>query len=215
MTVSLLLYIHHLKYISIGALRLSDSLIKGAEATGRAIHKGAAKIRDQLTPEETPSEVSPSTTKRLEMAKKATGGAVRVSQFLGEHCFEIIQDNMLIHGISELYFQNNNDHLSVSLVNGVGTVAEKLAEKMAPHVKKHGAKLVPEALKKKEDGQASKMDGAKFVAVSTVHGMYTTSGCSQQGYSAVKKSTEMSRLVFHLQKKPHPENSQDLWKNIL
>lgn len=202
MTVSLLLYIHYLKYISIGALRLSDSLIKGAEATGRAIHKGAAKIRDQLTPEETPSEVSPSTTKRLEMARKATGGAVRVSQFLGEHYFEIIQDIMFLsHGISELYFQNNNDYLSVSLVNGVGTVAEKLAEKMAPHVKKHGAKLVPEALKKKEDGQASKMDGAKFVAVSTVHGMYKTSGCSQQSYSAVKKSTEMSRLVSHLPKK--------------
>lgn len=187
MTVSLLLYIHHLKYISIGALRLSESLVKGAEVTGRAIHKGAAKIRDQLTPEETPSEVSPSTTKRLEMARKATGGAVRVSQFLGEH-YEIIQDIMFLsHGISELFFQNNNDYISVSLVNGVGTVAEKLAEKMAPHVKKHGAKLVPEALKKKEDGQASKMDGAKFVAVTTVHGMYKISGFSRQGYSAVKK----------------------------
>uniref|UniRef100_A0A3Q4MQZ4 Spartin-like n=1 Tax=Neolamprologus brichardi TaxID=32507 RepID=A0A3Q4MQZ4_NEOBR len=138
-----------------GALRLSDSLIKGAEATGRAIHKGAAKIRDQLTPEETPSEVSPSTTKRLEMARKATGGAVRVSQFL---------------------------------VNGVGTVAEKLAEKMAPHVKKHGAKLVPEALKKKEDGQASKMDGAKFVAVSTVHGLATIWSSLETGAKLVGKS---------------------------
>lgn len=138
-----------------GALRLSESLAKGAEATGRAIHKGAAKIRDQLTPEETPSEVSPSTTKRLEMARKATGGAVRVSQFL---------------------------------VNGVGTVAEKLAEKMAPHVKKHGAKLVPEALKKKEDGQASKMDGAKFVAVTTVHGLATIWSSLETGAKLVGKS---------------------------
>ncbi|CAI5643401.1 unnamed protein product [Oreochromis niloticus] len=138
-----------------GALRLSESLVKGAEVTGRAIHKGAAKIRDQLTPEETPSEVSPSTTKRLEMARKATGGAVRVSQFL---------------------------------VNGVGTVAEKLAEKMAPHVKKHGAKLVPEALKKKEDGQASKMDGAKFVAVTTVHGLATIWSSLETGAKLVGKS---------------------------
>lgn len=72
----------------------------------------------------------------------------------------------------ELFLQNNDYHPSVILVNGLGTVAEKMAEKVAPHVKKHGAKLVPESLKKKEDGQASKMDGAKFVAVSTVQGVY-------------------------------------------
>lgn len=63
---------------------MSQEFVKGAEATGRAIHKGAAKIRDHITPEETPSEVSPRVTKGLQVAKQATGGAVRVSQFLGK-----------------------------------------------------------------------------------------------------------------------------------
>ncbi|XP_031585014.2 spartin a isoform X2 [Oreochromis aureus] len=164
-----------------GALRLSESLVKGAEVTGRAIHKGAAKIRDQLTPEETPSEVSPSTTKRLEMARKATGGAVRVSQFL---------------------------------VNGVGTVAEKLAEKMAPHVKKHGAKLVPEALKKKEDGQASKMDGAKFVAVTTVHGLATIWSSLETGAKLVGKSVAAETVSTVTYKFRGLENLLNLSRNI-
>lgn len=55
-------------------------------------------------------------------------------------------------------------------MNGVATVAGHVAEKMAPHVKKHGAKLVPESLKKGKDGQASNLDGAKFVAASSLHG---------------------------------------------
>lgn len=55
-------------------------------------------------------------------------------------------------------------------VNGVATVAGHVAEKMAPHVKKHGAKLVPESLKKSKDGQASNLDGAKFVAASSIQG---------------------------------------------
>lgn len=58
--------------------------MKGAEATERAIHKGGAKIRDRLVPEETPSDVSPHVSRGLNVAKQATGGAVRVSQFLGK-----------------------------------------------------------------------------------------------------------------------------------
>lgn len=64
---------------------MSVEFVKGAEATGRAIHKGAAKIREHMTPEETPSEVRPRVTKGLHAAKQATGGAVRVSQFLGKN----------------------------------------------------------------------------------------------------------------------------------
>lgn len=56
-------------------------------------------------------------------------------------------------------------------VNGVATVAGHVAEKMAPHVKKHGAKLVPESLKKHKEGHASNLDGAKFVAASGLHGI--------------------------------------------
>lgn len=74
-----------LTYLSVGATRLSLSFAKGAEATGRAIHKGGARIRDRITPEETASEVNPRVTKGLNATKQATGGAVRVTQLLGEN----------------------------------------------------------------------------------------------------------------------------------
>ncbi|XP_035481505.2 spartin a isoform X1 [Scophthalmus maximus] len=138
-----------------GATRFSEGFVKGAEATGRAIHKGAAKMRDHITPEETPSEVSPGVTKSLQAAQQATGGAVRVSQFL---------------------------------VNGMSTVVGHVAEKVAPHVKKHGAKLVPESMKKSKDGQASNMDGAKFVAVSSVQGFSTVWSSLETGAKLVGKS---------------------------
>ena len=58
--------------------------MKGAEYTNIAIQKGASKLREHITPEDTPTQVSPSVAKSLQVAKQATGGAVRVSQFLGE-----------------------------------------------------------------------------------------------------------------------------------
>ncbi|KAM9846882.1 spartin a isoform 2-T2 [Aulostomus maculatus] len=138
-----------------GATRLSQGVIKGAEATGRAIQKGASKIRDHMTPEETPSEVSPRVTKGLQVAKQATGGAVRVSQYL---------------------------------VNGVSTVVGHVAEKVAPHVKKHGAKLIPESMKTRKDGQPSNLDGAKFVACSSVQGFSTVWSSLETGAKLVGKS---------------------------
>ncbi|KAJ0061576.1 hypothetical protein NL108_005716, partial [Boleophthalmus pectinirostris] len=137
-----------------GASWLSEEFIKGADATSRAIHKSGFKIRDRITPEETPSEVSPKVTKGLESAKAATGGAVRVSKFL---------------------------------VDGVSTVAGHVAEKVAPHVKKHGAKLVPESLKGK-DGRPSNFDGAKHVAASSVQGLSTLWSSLEAGAKVVGKS---------------------------
>ncbi|XP_007554985.1 spartin-like isoform X1 [Poecilia formosa] len=138
-----------------GATKLSQSFAKGAEATGNIIQKGAAKIRDRITPEETPSEVSPQVTKGLNATKQATGGAVRVSKFL---------------------------------VNGISTIAGHVAEKVTPHVKKHGAKLVPESLKKSQDGQASNFDGAKFVAASSIQGLSTVWESLETGAKHVCKS---------------------------
>ena len=69
----------------IGTSWLSKGFLKGAEATGKAIHKGASKLREHITPENTPAEVNPRVTRGLHVAKQATGGAVRVSQFLGKH----------------------------------------------------------------------------------------------------------------------------------
>ncbi|XP_071760077.1 spartin a isoform X1 [Centroberyx gerrardi] len=138
-----------------GATRLSQGFVKGAEATGRAIQRGASKLRDHITPENTPAEVSPRVTKGLQVAKQATGGAVRVSQFL---------------------------------VNGVSTVAGCVGEKLAPHVKKHGAKLIPESMKKSKDGRASNLDGAKLVAASSVQGLSTMWTGLETGAKNVGKS---------------------------
>ncbi|XP_061752786.1 spartin-like isoform X3 [Nerophis ophidion] len=134
-----------------GATVLGQEVVRGAEATTRAINQGALKIRARLSPQETPSEVSPHLTRSLNVAKQATEGAKRVSQFL---------------------------------VDGVSTVAEHLAEKVAPHLKKHGAKMIPESMKGKE-GEPSNMEGAKFVAVSGL-----------QGFTAVWTSLETSAKLI-------------------
>uniref|UniRef100_A0A2K6G9H5 Spartin n=1 Tax=Propithecus coquereli TaxID=379532 RepID=A0A2K6G9H5_PROCO len=118
---------------------VSWGLVKGAEFTGKAIQKGASKLRERIQPEEKPVEVSPAVTKGLYIAKQATGGAAKVSQFL---------------------------------VDGVCTVANCVGRELAPHVKKHGSKLVPESLKKDKDGK-SPLDGAMVVAASSVQGFST------------------------------------------
>ncbi|XP_032150356.1 spartin [Sapajus apella] len=122
-----------------GASWVSWGLVKGAEFTGKAIQKGASKLRERIQPEEKPVEVSPAVTKGLYIAKQATGGAAKVSQFL---------------------------------VDGVCTVANCVGKELAPHVKKHGSKLVPESLKKDKDGK-SPLDGAMVVAASSVQGFST------------------------------------------
>ncbi|XP_016334605.1 spartin-like isoform X2 [Sinocyclocheilus anshuiensis] len=122
-----------------GASWLSWGLVKGAEYTGKAIHKGASKLREHITPEDKPSQVSPTVAKSLHVTKQATGGAVKVSQFL---------------------------------VDGLCTVAGHVGRELAPHVKKHGGKLIPESLKKDKDGR-SNIDGAMVVAASGVQGFAT------------------------------------------
>jgi spartin len=52
-----------------------------------------------------------------------------------------------------------------------------VGERLAPHVKKHGAKLIPESLRKSKDGQASSMDGAKLVAVTSLQGRADANLC--------------------------------------
>lgn len=67
-----------------GASWLGRGLVKGGSAAGRAIHKGASSLRGHITPQETPAEVSPRVSKGLNVAREASGGAVKVSQFIGE-----------------------------------------------------------------------------------------------------------------------------------
>ncbi|GAA6094806.1 spartin b isoform X1 [Tachysurus ichikawai] len=122
-----------------GASWLSWGLSKGAEYTGKAIQKGASKLREHITPDDTPTQVSPTVSKSLHVAKQATGGAVKVSQFL---------------------------------VDGLCSIAGHVGRELAPHVKKHGAKLIPESMKKDKDGR-SNIDGAMVVAASGVQGFAT------------------------------------------
>lgn len=122
-----------------GASWLSWGLVKGAEYTGIAIQKGASKLREHITPQDSPASVSPSVSKGLQVAKTATGGAVKVSQFL---------------------------------VDGVCAVTGFVGRELAPHVKKHGEKLIPESMKKDKEGR-SNIDGAMVVAASGVQGFAT------------------------------------------
>ncbi|XP_054829669.1 spartin isoform X2 [Eublepharis macularius] len=122
-----------------GASWVSWGLVKGAEYTGKAIHAGASKLREHIQPEEKPLEVNPTVAKGLQVAKQATGGAVKVSQFL---------------------------------VEGVCSIASCVGRELAPHVKKHGSKLVPDVLKRDKDGKST-LDGALVVAASGVQGFST------------------------------------------
>lgn len=54
-------------------------------------------------------------------------------------------------------------------MDGVCVVAGHVGRELAPHVKKHGSKLIPESMKKDKDGR-SNIDGAMVVAASGVEG---------------------------------------------
>lgn len=81
-----------------GASWLSWGLSKGAEYTGKAIQKGASKLREHITPDDTPTQVSPTVSKSLHVAKQATGGAVKVSQFLGKTSVNTIRPPLRTFG---------------------------------------------------------------------------------------------------------------------
>ncbi|NWI17207.1 SPART protein, partial [Crypturellus soui] len=146
-----------------GASWVSWGLMKGAEYTGKAIHKGASKLREHIQPEEKPLEVNPAVAKGLHVAKQATGGAVKVSQFL---------------------------------VEGVCSIASCVGKELAPHVKKHGSKLVPESLKKDKDGKST-LDGALVVAASGVQGFSTVWQGLESAAKCIAKSvsTETVKTV--------------------
>lgn len=55
------------------------------------------------------------------------------------------------------------------VVEGVCSIASCVGKELAPHVKKHGSKLVPESLRKDKDGKST-LDGALVVAASGVQG---------------------------------------------
>ncbi|XP_074842724.1 spartin isoform X2 [Carettochelys insculpta] len=160
-----------------GASWLSWSLVKGAEYTGKAIHKGASKLREHIQPEEKPMEVNPTVAKGLHVAKQATGGAVKVSRFL---------------------------------VEGVCSIASAVGKELAPHVKKHGSKLVPDSLKKDKDGKST-FDGAMVVAASGIQGFSTI----WQGLECAAKciATSVSTETVHTVKHKYGNQMSAATKN--
>ncbi|XP_036450926.1 spartin a isoform X2 [Colossoma macropomum] len=156
-----------------GASWLSRGLVQGAEVTGKAIHKGASKLREHITPEETPAEVSPRVTRGLHVAKQATGGAVKVSNFL---------------------------------VDGLSSVVELVGKELAPHVKKHGSKLIPESLKKNKDA-CTNMGGAKVVAATSLKGLSTIWSGLETAAKTIGKSAS-SETVLTVKHKYGEEASQ-------
>lgn len=54
-------------------------------------------------------------------------------------------------------------------MDGACAVAGCVGRELAPHVKKHGGKLIPESMRKDKDGR-SNIDGAMVVAASGVQG---------------------------------------------
>ncbi|XP_031427895.1 spartin a [Clupea harengus] len=148
-----------------GASWLGRGLVKGGNYAGKAIHKGAFTLREHISPREVPAEVSPKVSKGLNVAKDATGGAVKVSQFI---------------------------------VDGIATVADRVGKELAPHVKKHGSKLIPESLKRNKDGQ-SNMDGALMVASSSIQGLSTVWTSMETAAKNIGKSlaSETVQTVRH------------------
>ncbi|XP_041949679.1 spartin a isoform X1 [Alosa sapidissima] len=148
-----------------GASWLGRGLVKGGNYAGKAIQKGASSLRDHMTPREVPAEVSPKVSKGLNATKEATGGAVKVSQFI---------------------------------VDGIATVADKVGKELAPHVKKHGSKLIPESLKKNKDGH-SNIDGALMVASSSLQGLSTVWTSMETAAKNIGKSlaSETVQTVRH------------------
>ncbi|KAG8452749.1 hypothetical protein GDO86_004513 [Hymenochirus boettgeri] len=163
-----------------GASWISWGLVKGAELTEKAIHKGASKLREHIQPEDKPLEVSPTVAKGLHVAKQATGGAVKVSQFL---------------------------------VDGVCSIASCVGRELAPHVKKHGSKLLPESLKKDKDGK-SPLNGAMVVAASGVQGFATVwQGLELAGKNIAKSvASETVHTVKHKYKRFQMD--EPLLKNV-
>lgn len=60
-----------------------------------------------------------------------------------------------------------------------------MGKELAPHVKKHGCKLIPESMKKDKDGR-SNIDGAMVVAASGVEG-----GVGRQFFFVLRRSPEL------------------------
>ncbi|XP_006815587.1 spartin-like [Saccoglossus kowalevskii] len=157
-----------------GAEWISWGLGKGAEVTGKWVHKGAAKLREQLQPNEQPTEVDPKYQKGLEYAKQATGVAVKVSGFLVDVLCDVTKKignevGPVIRREGEKYIPDNwksssdaesSDrvdgaiHVAASGFRGFGTVFLGL-EKAAKHLAKNISEATVETVDYKYGWEAA------------------------------------------------------------
>lgn len=92
---------------------------------------------------------------------------MKVSQFLGKTSVKsLILPDVSLEGPVLCFDSFFVEHLAV---DGLCTIAGHVGRGLAPHVKKHSAKLIPESMKKDKDGR-SNIDGAMVVAASGVQG---------------------------------------------
>uniref|UniRef100_A0A8C9FVB7 Spartin n=1 Tax=Pavo cristatus TaxID=9049 RepID=A0A8C9FVB7_PAVCR len=118
------------------------------------------------------------------------GGSGNISQW--KHFFEIRVPVYLLVLLDQPYL------ILTKLIEGVCSIASCVGKELAPHVKKHGSKLVPESLKKDKDGKSA-LDGALVVAASGVQGFSTVWQGLESAAKCIAKSvsTETVRTVKH------------------
>lgn len=91
---------------------------------------------------------------------------MKVSQFLGK---KKNNTHLSLTDSPKCLVRKWNTYCVLVAVDGLCTIAGHVGRELAPHVKKHGAKLIPDSMKKDKDGR-SNIDGAMVVAASGVQG---------------------------------------------
>ncbi|XP_037402988.1 spartin a isoform X3 [Pygocentrus nattereri] len=83
---------------------------------------------------------------------------------------------------------------SILAVDGLSSVVELVGKELAPHVKKHGSKLIPESLKKNKDA-CTNMGGAKVVAASSLKGLSTLWSGLETAAKTIGKSASSETVL--------------------
>lgn len=127
--------------IEIGAELVAWGLTKGAEVGSHLMHKGSAKLRENLKPNQKPVEVKEETQDNIRQIKNVAGMACQVSG---------------------------------AVVSAVSAMTIELGRRLAPVIVEKGGKVLPEAVKKKDDVDGSStMNEVVKVAVSGARGAAT------------------------------------------
>uniref|UniRef100_A0A9L0TD68 Spartin n=1 Tax=Equus caballus TaxID=9796 RepID=A0A9L0TD68_HORSE len=134
-----------------GRARCPSDQLKEASGSGTSLDQGNKDVRPK--------------GKRGKKAKDTSSEEVNLSHIVP---YEPVSEEKT----KELPEWSEKVAQNILSVDGVCTVANCVGKELAPHVKKHGSKLVPESLKKDRNGKST-LDGAMVVAASSVQGFST------------------------------------------